>query len=157
MAMPMTVENYLNDHQVRYEVCPHPHTATTMHSAAAADVPAHQLAKAVLLQDGAGYLMAILPGDYHVRFSWLREVLGRNVGLATERELGDLFADCEVGAVPPLGDAYGIETIMDDSLVDSSEIYFEAGDHEDLIRMRSRDFLDLQANAMQAPFAAPGR
>ena len=154
MTMPMTVEKYLNDHQVPYDICSHPHTATTMRSAAAADVPAHQLAKAVVLQDEVGYLMAVLPGDYRVRFGQLREATGRRVGLATEQEIGGLFTDCELGAIPPLGEAYGMETVVDDALTDSSEIYFEAGSHEELIHMKLRDFMGLQADAMHVPFAA---
>jgi Ala-tRNA(Pro) deacylase len=54
-----------------------------------------------------------------------------------------LFKDCEVGAVPPVAMAYGLATYLDESLASQPDIYFEAGDHEALIHMRTEQFLSL--------------
>jgi Ala-tRNA(Pro) deacylase len=73
----------------------------------------------------------------------LNRLLGRRLSLTTEAEIGARFRDCEVGAVPALGPAYGLDTVLDQSLADHSDIYFEAGDHESLIHMRGADFVNL--------------
>jgi Ala-tRNA(Pro) deacylase len=76
----------------------------------------------------------------------VRRQLNRKLGLATDSELADLFQDCEPGALPPLGQAYGIETIVDESLVGSPDIYFEAGDRVTLVHVTGKDFLLLMAH-----------
>ncbi|MBL8529125.1 MAG: YbaK/EbsC family protein, partial [Burkholderiales bacterium] len=126
-----TLENYLRYMQVPFEVLPHPKAMTSLRSANAAHIPAHQMAKAVVLEDETGYVMAVVPADRRVHLGALREQLGRTMGLATEPELGTVFKDCALGAIPPLGAAYGIESVVDDELREGSEIYFEAGDHEE--------------------------
>lgn len=156
MTLAKTVQDCLNDHNAHYDVHPHHRTATTFRSATAAHVPLQQLAKAVVLRDDNGYLMAVLPGDRYVRVRWLRQATGRPVKFATEQELGQLLADCELGAIPPLGEAYGMDTIVDDALTDLSEVYFEAGTHEDLVHMNMREFMDLQPTARHMPFSVSG-
>ena len=155
MTMAMTVQNYLSDRNVSYDLRLHDHTMSSLRTADAAHVPANQLAKGVVLEDDNGFMMAVLPADCHVRFNWLRKATGRDVELATEHELAGLFDDCEIGAIPPLGEAYGMETIVDDSFPAGSDIYFEAGDHEKLICMSTEDFMRLQSNAKHVHFAAP--
>jgi Ala-tRNA(Pro) deacylase len=73
--------------------------------------------------------------------------LNRALGLATDRELAELFKDCEPGALPPLGLAYGIDSILDQSLADAPDVYFEAGDHQALVHVSGGEFLKLMANA----------
>ena len=74
--------------------------------------------------------------------------------MASESELTFLFGDCELGAIPPVGPAYGMVTVVDDSLADQPEIYFEAGDHEKLIHMNQKEFTVLMDNAGHGRFAA---
>ncbi len=157
MTMAMTVGKYLGDRDVSYELYPHMHTPCSIQSAHAAHIPADQLAKGVVVEDDDGYLMVVIPANCHVRFSWLRKATGRNVELASELELAKLFEDCEVGAVPPLGDAYGMATLIDDRLTEKPEIFFESGDHEELVGMSSVDFMRLQPQAMHGHFASPMR
>ncbi|MBL8526914.1 MAG: YbaK/EbsC family protein [Burkholderiales bacterium] len=147
-----TLENYLRYMQVPFEVLPHPKAMTSLRSASAAHIPAHQMAKAVVLEDETGYVMAVVPADRRVHLGALREQLGRTMGLATEPELGTVFKDCALGAIPPLGAAYGIESVVDDELREGSEIYFEAGDHEEMVRMRREDFLRLLGPARHGHF-----
>src|SRR2546428_5555970 len=80
-----------------------------------------------MLEDDKGFLMAVVPASHKVDLGVLHRQLNRELGLATDRELVELFKDCEPGALPPLGLAYGIDTILDESLVDAPDIYFEAG------------------------------
>lgn len=152
MAISPTIEKYLNEMHIPYQVLPHLRTGSSLHTATVTHVPARQIAKGVLLEDERGYLMAVVPATYHVHLGALRQQLGRQVGLATEQEVAQLFTDCDRGAIPPVGDAYGIETVVDEDLMDAPEVYFEAGDHEELIRLQGSDFMRLNAQARRGHF-----
>jgi Ala-tRNA(Pro) deacylase len=140
MAIALKVSDYLADHDIAYDVLTHPHSRTSSESAQASHVPGRRLAKSVVLEDEGGYVMVVLPSDRRVDLGELHRQMHRSLGLATEREVGRLFADCEIGALPPIGLAYGIETVVDDAIAEQPEIYFEAGDHEQLIRVTHEDF-----------------
>lgn len=147
MTIAASVQNYLSREGVQYEMITHEHTRDSNHSAQAAHIPGDQLAKCVMLEDSQGYLMAVLPATHKVDLGAVHRQLNRKFGLATDRELTELFKDCEPGAIPPLGQAYGIETILDESLIGTPDIYFEAGDHVALVHLTGKDFLRLMANA----------
>jgi len=146
VSIAAAVQDYLAREGVPYDTIAHEHTRDSSHSAQAAHIPGDRLAKCVMLEDDKGYLMAVVPATHKVDLGALHRELNRNLGLAIDRELVVLFKDCELGALPPLGLAYGIDTILDESLVDSPDIYFEAGDHRALIHMSGSDFLRLMAN-----------
>lgn len=153
MTVPTSVESYLVRHSVRYDVIPHAHTSDSSHTAQAARVPGDSLAKSVLLEDGGGYLMAVIPSTHRVNLGAVRRYFKREVGLATERELRGLFGGCEPGAVPPLGQAFGIDTIVDESLLERDDIYFESGDHCAVVHVTGRDFQKLMADAPRGRFS----
>jgi Ala-tRNA(Pro) deacylase len=155
MAIAQTLENYLNERRIPFAVVNHARTGSSLRSATVAHVPAHQVAKAVILEDDGGFLMAVLPAHRHVHLGALSRCLGRKLGLATEAETRSIFPDCAVGAIPPVGEAYGVATVVDDELAQEPEVYFEAGDHEELIRMKTYDFMQLLPNARHERFAAP--
>jgi len=155
MSIAKTVKWYLDSEQLSYEILQHPHTNSSAETADAAYIWQDQLAKSVLLEDEAGYVMAVLPASNRVDLKRLREELHRPLELASEAELGEIFADCEVGAVPPLGRAYGIPMIYDESLASLANVYFEAGDHEDLIYMGGAEFMLLLGEAQHARFSTP--
>jgi len=147
VSIAATVQNYLASERVAYDTILHEHTGDSTHTAQAAHIPGDQLAKCVVLADEQGYLMAVVPATHRVDLGALHRELNRNLGLAADRELVELFKDCEKGALPPLGRAYGIDTILDQSLADSPDIYFEAGDHQALVHVNGSDFRKLMANA----------
>lgn len=140
MAIASTVSNYLVAQDVEYDVLRHPHTATSGESAQAAHVSGSCLAKSVVLEDEQGFLMVVLPSSRQVNMQELHRQLNRNLVLATENELGGLFTDCEIGALPPIGPAYGVETVVDDAIAEQPDIFFEAGDHEQLIHVSAETF-----------------
>ncbi|MEN8213445.1 MAG: YbaK/EbsC family protein [Pseudomonadota bacterium] len=150
MEMAKTLKNFLEQQGVEYELLMHRHTDSSVNSAHAAHVPESQLAKPVILEDMQGYVMAVIPADHHVKIGELNRLLDRNMGLATESEIPDLFTDCEPGAVPPVGQAYGMQTIVDNSLDACSDIYFESGNHEQLVHMDGVAFGQLMKNARHA-------
>lgn len=149
MAIAATVSNYLVAQGVEYDVLTHPHSATSGESAQAAHVPGSRLAKSVILEDEQGYLMVVLPSSRQVNLQELHRQLNRNLVLATENELGGLFSDCEIGALPPIGTAYGVETVVDDAIAEQPDIFFEAGDHEQLIHVSAETFQSLLGEHVQ--------
>ncbi len=146
MAIALTLKSYLDKRGVDYDTVEHSHTQTAMDSAKSAHVPAHQMAKAVVLEDEDGYVVSVLPSNNRLNLSWVSEELNRDLRLASEPELHALFEDCETGAVPALSEAYGLKVIWDDQLKHASDIYIEAGDHEHLIHLRGVDFQQLMTS-----------
>ena len=147
MTIASALKTHLEEHSIDYDLIPHPHTEFSMVTAAAAHVPGDRLAKAVIVKDGDDYLMVVVPSDYHVNLGALHRKLGHEVGLATEPELASLFPDCEIGAVPPVGGAYGVRAMVDKGLLQQPEIFFEAGDHEHLVKISRPNFEILLADA----------
>ncbi len=153
MAIATTIKRYLKEHDVAYDVVVHPRTLTSMQTAAQAHVPGDRLIKAVVIEDEHGYLMVALPSTHRLELGQLHRQLQRNLGLATEDELAELFKDCELGAIPPIGSAYGIETLVDDSLLQKDDVYFEAGDHEEVIHISGKQFQNLVGGARHGRFS----
>ena len=150
MAIARRLKWYLDHHGVTYEVVPHPRTESSLETARAAHVDEGHVVKCVLLEDERGYLLAALPASRRVSLADVRERFERPLELATEAELGDIFDDCQVGAVPPVGRAYGIPTVIDESLLRLEDVYFEAGEHEDLVHLEGAEFARLMAGVPQA-------
>ena len=153
MPIARRLQWYLDASGVHYEVLPHPHSSSSHETAREAHVPSAWLAKPVLLEDERGYVMAIVPASHRVDLARLNRQLHRELELAKEREIAELFHDCERGAMPPLGGPYRIPTVYDDALEGSAEIYFEAGDHEDVVHLRGRDFLRLLDGSLHGRFS----
>jgi Ala-tRNA(Pro) deacylase len=143
MAIAETVQSFLAQHLVEYDLVSHPHTGSSHETAEAAHVNEDHIAKAVIVKDTDGYAMVVVPASNWVEVEHLRKELNRDFHLATEDELAKLFSDCEPGAAPPLGLAYGIETFLDEALTSLANIYFEAGDHEQLVHTAGDDFRTL--------------
>jgi Ala-tRNA(Pro) deacylase len=149
MSIPASVHDYLDREGVHYEVIAHAATRDASHTAEAARVPGDHLAKSVVLEDDSGYLMAIIPASHRLDLQAIGRELSRELVLASERALAALFADCEPGAVPPLGRAYGIDVVVDRNLTDTRDIYFEAGDHLSLIHVSGQDFRRLMGDSLE--------
>lgn len=156
MAIATNLRAYLDAQGVAYEIVTHKPAMTAMAAARSAGVDGACMAKAVVLEDESGrYVLALVPASHHVRLRDLDRTLERHVGLATEKELPAIFADCALGAVPPVGAPYGVEVVVDDSLSGQETIYFEGGDHCTLIRVQGSDFARLTAASRHGRFSAP--
>jgi Ala-tRNA(Pro) deacylase len=153
MPIAHRVSEYLAEQDADYDVVRHPHSSTSLESAHFAHVPGNRIAKSVLLGDERGYLLAVLPASARVDLGELHRQTRRNLGLANEYELRALFDDCEPGAVPPFGNVYNMETIVDESLAEQSDIYFEAGDHERLVHVSTETFESLLGDAQHSEFS----
>ena len=158
MAISDTVDFALTLTEVDFQVLRHRHTETSREAARRAGVSEDQLAKAVALRDEVGPLLAVIPASRVLDVDGLRARLHRpSLRLMTERELGDTFFDCETGAVPPLGPDYRIPTVLDSRLTRETDVYFEAGDHIDLVHVSATSFRKLMrgAETLDCSVAAP--
>jgi Ala-tRNA(Pro) deacylase len=155
MTIANKLESYLLQQDASYQLTVHEHSDFSMDTAEKAHIPGDALAKGILVKDGEGYLLVVLPSDYHIELKTLRILLRQEAELATESEVETLFNDCEPGAVSPIGAAYGIKTIWDPntSLGKLDDIYFEAGDHDHLIHVSGEQFHELMASAERGQFS----
>ncbi len=156
MSLSPTLRTYLDDRHVSYQVVRHGRTEDSLHTAAAAHVPGNCVAKAVVLKDEKGYLVAVLPATYKLKLPHIHEATGRHrLEMAVEDELEGLFDDCDLGAVPAVAGAYGLNAMWDQSLRYAQTVFFEGGDHESLVQVGAEDFRRLMGSAPTAVLAEP--
>ena len=153
MSMPSRLSNYLLHCGARYELFSHAQSHSSAETARAAHVAPHQLAKSVILEDKQGCVMAVVPADTQVDVDRLARLLGRaSLHLSDEERITELFADCALGAVPAIGMAWGMETVVDNALEANPEVFFEAGDHEMLLRVSHEQFCQIMRDARHGEF-----
>ena len=138
------LREFLDSHAVRYFVVSHSPAYTAQEIAAAAHVPGKELAKAVIVTLDGKMAMVVLPASRQLDFELLRALTGaRDVGLASEKEFADLFPECEIGAMPPFGNLYGVDVYVSEELEDDDEIAFTAGAHTELLRLSYEQYKKL--------------
>jgi len=140
MMIPKRVKHYLKAQDVAFKRIAHEATGSTHETALAAHVEEDRVAKAVMVHDARGHVMAVIPGDSWLNLDALNTEAGRSFELDDEAELSCLFPDCKPGAVPITGPAYGIETFVDDALMTLGRVCFEAGDHRHLLEVDADGF-----------------
>jgi len=135
------LREFLDSHKIRYVTIKHSEVYTAQEIAASAHIPGKELAKTVMVKIDGKMAMAVLPASYKVDFDLLKEAAGaQKVELASEQEFTDMFPECEIGAMPPFGNLYGMEVFVAETLAEEQEIAFNAGSHTELIRMSYKDF-----------------
>ena len=135
------LREYLDNNKIKYVIISHSSAFTAQEIAASAHIPGKKLAKTVLIKIDGKMAMAVLPASDKVDFDLLKDTLGsENVRLAYEQEFMDKFPDCEIGAMPPFGNLYGMDVYVAKSLTVDEEIAFNACSHSELIRMVYNDF-----------------
>jgi Ala-tRNA(Pro) deacylase len=141
---PSKIREFLDSKKIKYTSVKHSEVYTAQEIAASAHIPGRQLAKTVMIKIDGDMAMAVLPAPYKVDFDSLKKGTGaKKVTLASEDDFKDLFPDCEVGAMPPFGNLYGMNVYADESLAEEIEIAFCAGSHTELIRLAYKDFAKL--------------
>jgi Ala-tRNA(Pro) deacylase len=135
------LKDFLDEHQVKYVVISHSRAFTTQEIAAATHIPGKELAKTVIVDIDGKTAMAVVPGSQKVDLALLRDALGaERVTLAKEAAFKDRFPECDLGAMPPFGNLYGMPVYVADSLTEDEEIAFNAGSHDQLVKLAYRDF-----------------
>ncbi len=167
MSMSLTLRQYLSAKNIAYDVVAHRSTASSMRTAEASQIPGECLAKGVVLRteheshgdcfcqpSHSSYILAVLPASHRINLQDLRRQLGFDVVLANEHEVEELFEDCSPGAIPPIGECYGLDVVVDECVVGQPEVYLEAGDHETLIHLSRDQFARLFQNAKRDRFSS---
>jgi Ala-tRNA(Pro) deacylase len=144
MAIPQRIREYLDSQKVTHEWLHHPQAFTSQEVAHSLHISGKHLAKTVVLEGDGKLVMAVIPASHRLNPQDLQAVLEvKRLEMLPESELEKLFPDCERGAIPPLGNLYGIEVWVDRAVSESEEIVFCAGSHVDCVRMAYSDFADL--------------
>jgi Ala-tRNA(Pro) deacylase len=140
----LVLKEYLESQGVKYAIIEHEPVYTAQETAASAHVPGNQLAKIVMVKLDGIMAMAVLPAPDRINFDRFKQATdSRHVELASEHEFKDLFPDCDLGAMPPFGDLYGMQVYASQSLADQIEIAFCAGSHAELVSISFEDFRKL--------------
>jgi Ala-tRNA(Pro) deacylase len=151
------LKEFLDSNKVKYISIQHSSAYTAQEIAAIAHIPGKDVAKTVIIKIDGKMAMAVLPASYKVSFDHLKEALGMTeVRLAYEQEFMDKFPDCEVGAMPPFGNIYGMDVFVADSLAQDEEIAFNACSHTELIKMKFADFEKL-VKPKRIKFSVPSK
>ena len=135
------VREFLDSRGVKYVSIRHSPAFTAAEVAQSAHVSGRDFAKTIVVHTEGGMALVVLPASRRIVLADLREMLSAgHVRLASEAEFRDLFPDCELGAMPPFGNLYGLPVYVADSLAEEEEIAFNAGTHTEVIKMRYADF-----------------
>ncbi|MBM3163653.1 MAG: YbaK/EbsC family protein [Chlorobi bacterium] len=135
------LREFLDSHGVKYFVVSHSPAYTAQEIAASAHVPGKELAKTVMVAVKGNMAMVVLPASKKLDLERFRALVGtRDAGLAEEQEFSFLFPECEIGAMPPFGNLYGLDVYVAEELEDDDDIAFNAGTHTELVRLAYRDF-----------------
>ena len=135
------LHHFLDERHGHYTALTHERTITADQTAAAANIGSRHFAKTVMLKVDGKLAMMVMPASYRVDLLRLSRAMGGNfVELAQEDEFRDAFPDCELGAMPPFGNLYGMPVYVDSRLTGQAEIAFSAGSHTDVVRMPYVEF-----------------
>ncbi len=135
------LREFLDGEDVKYVTVSHSAAYTAQEIAASAHIPGKEMAKTVMVKLDGKMAMAVLPAGHKVDFDLLGQEAGAGTAeLASEREFQDMFPECELGAMPPFGNLYGMDVFVEESLAEDEEIAFNAGSHTELVKLAYKDF-----------------
>ncbi len=136
MAISISFNEYLKNHDIDYELVEHRQTRSSFDSSTSAHVPSAEVAKTIILQaSDDSYLMSTLSVDHKLSLAQVNQLTGKNYHLLNETRLSELFPDCEQGAIPSIGEVFSLDMLVDDSLLWAKKVYIEAGDHRHFIKV----------------------
>lgn len=135
------VERALKQNHIPYDIILHSQAYTSLQTAQAAHVKGKEFAKTIMVNVDGKMLMVVLPASYRIDLKRIKEAYGaKDVSIAHEEEFAYLFSDSSIGAMPPMGNLYGIDVAMDEEMKEDVFIAFNACNHEELIQMKFRDY-----------------
>ncbi len=135
------LKEFLDSHKIEYVTINHSLAYTAQRIAASAHIPGKEIAKTVILKADGKMLMAVLPASCKINMDMMKSAVNaKEVQISSEKEFSTIFPDCEVGAMPPFGNLYGMEVYVAERLTQDDEIAFNAGTHRELIKLTYKDF-----------------
>lgn len=138
------LKEYLDKNKIKYSSIVHSKAYTAQEIAALAHVSGKELAKTVIVKKDGQMAMAVMPASEKIDWGLLKAATGATkIEIAGEKEFERLFPDCDIGAMPPFGNLYGMEVYVDSALTNDKEIVFNAGTHVELFRLSYDDFARL--------------
>src|SRR5512145_514513 len=141
MSILKKLKESLDEARVPYEVYDHALAYTAQEIAQRQHIPGREMAKVVILKADGAYVMTVLPASRLISLPKVRVALGaKEIRLATESEFLSLFPGCEIGAMPPFGNLFGLPVYVDPELEKDKCIYFNAGNHVQTVQVRYEDF-----------------
>ena len=145
MPIPAHISKFLDSQHVTYQSFTHSRAYTAQGTAQAQHLSGKRLAKVVIaVVDNKKQIMAVVPASCRVDLERLGQLLNTSwIRLATEEEFKDAFPECELGAMPPLGNIYHLDVWVDETLKSCPTITFNAGTHAEIIQMSFSDFEQL--------------
>lgn len=150
MAIAAKIKLYLDNRHIVYDLHDLPSHVSLLGAAKQASIPPSSIAKSTLLKDELGYVLVVVPATHEVDSDALSKLMYRKLGMASEAQVKLVFGDCDPQSIPPLGEIYGIRTIVDDALVENAKIYFPAGDAATLVEISGKQFFLLLSGAWLA-------
>jgi len=149
------IVQHLDQKNIAYERLNHKRDYHARQTASDCRLMPAGFAKVVGVEADGRPFLAVLPADQHVDLPRLQGLLGVDrIALLPEHSLATFFPDCEVGAIPPLGNLYGLAVYVAPALTRQEKIAFNAGTHEQAIRMKYKDF-ELMVRPTVLDFACP--
>lgn len=138
------MKEFLDKQGIKYVSISHSTAYTAQEIAASAHIRGKELAKTVIVKIDGKMAMAVLPASYMVGLDLLQKAAGASrVEIAAEHEFKDKFPGCQIGAMPPFGNLYGMEVFVEEDLSQDEEIAFNAGSHTELVKLKYNDFAKL--------------
>ncbi len=155
MSMAMTLKEYLNCLHFGYDTIRHPHADSALQVANAVHISGKSVAKPLLFGDEHSYVLVVIPASHRIDNGKLNQQTGRRLSMVSEEELESAFIDCDKGAIPATGEAYGIDTLVEDGLLVQDDVYFESGDYELMVHMRGDQYRELMKEAAKVSVSHP--
>ncbi len=141
---PRSLVQQLERASIAYELIDHSRTTTAAAEARVLGLDAHEVAKTVVLTTPDGFVRVVLPASERLDLHKVRTILEtKDVHLATEEVLASAYPEFELGAVPPLTGGNGDRVLADRRLCENEWLVLEAGTHEQSLRLRTADLVDL--------------
>jgi Ala-tRNA(Pro) deacylase len=144
MTVSRRLKEYLDSNNIHYNVMAHKVAYTAQEVAAAQGVTGWHVAKSVVCNCDGKYVFLVLQAPSMVDLARLKKAVGcKEIRLASELEMENLFPETELGAEPPFGNLYNLPVYIDKGFAEMPEMVFNAGSHTETIRIKYSDFARL--------------
>jgi Ala-tRNA(Pro) deacylase len=140
MAITKALKKLFKENKIGYDVEKHKELFTAQQVAASEHITGYEFAKVVMLKCDGEVIMTVVPAPHEISFKKMKKLGYKKVRLASEDDFSNLFPDCDVGAMPPFGNLYGITFYVDNFFMKEKEIVFNSGTHTETVKIKRKDY-----------------